>query len=262
MVKITVLNDNTPGRGMLSEHGLSFHIQTNDRKVLLDAGPGDVFKRNAEKLGIDLFDLDAVVLSHGHWDHGNGLRYLPSLPLYTHPAVFKKRYHNNRDGVYVGLDFNRADLEERFDLHVTDKPFQLGRNIWYLGEIPRLNNFESKTTAFQDDAGNEDFMMDDTGVAVKSEGGLIVISGCAHAGIVNTIIHAKKVTGIENVKAVLGGFHLKKNNEVTRQTIREIKQMNIRDVYPSHCTELPALAMFFNTFGMNQVRTGDVLTFE
>ena len=262
MVTITVLNDNTPGRGMLSEHGLSFHIQTDDRKVLLDAGPGEVFKKNSEKLGLDLFDLDAVVLSHGHWDHGNGLRYLPSLPLYAHPAVFKKRYHRERNEDYIGLDFNRADLEERFDLHITDKPFQMGRNIWYLGEIARLNNFEAKSTAYIDDDGNEDFVPDDSGVAVKTKDGLIVISGCAHAGIVNTINHAKKVTGIENVRAVLGGFHLKNANELTRQTIREIKQMNIKDVYPSHCTDLPALAMFFNTFGMNQIRTGDVLTFE
>ncbi|MFB6342261.1 MBL fold metallo-hydrolase [Saccharicrinis sp. FJH62] len=262
MVTITVLNDNTPGRGMLSEHGLSFHIQTDDRKILLDAGPGDVFKKNADKLGIDLYDIDAVVLSHGHWDHGNGFKYLPSLPLYAHPAVFKKRYHKERNEDYVGLDFNRADFEERFDLHITDKPFQLGRNIWFLGEIPRLNKFESKSTAFIDEAGTEDYIPDDTGVAVRTKGGLIVISGCAHAGIVNTINHAQKVTGIEKVRAVMGGFHLKKADEVTRQTIREIKQLDIKEVYPSHCTDLPALAMFFNTFGMNQVRTGDVLTFE
>lgn len=262
MVKISILNDNTPGRNFLSEHGLSYLVQTNHNKVLLDAGPGYVFKTNADRLGEDLSDLNAVILSHGHWDHGNGLKYLNGVPLFAHPNVFMKRYHSDREGSYVGLEMEQADFEKRFDMHLSDKPFQIGRNIWFLGEVPRLNPFEAKSTAFVDDKGNEDYIMDDTGIAIKTSKGLIVISGCAHAGIVNTINHAINITGVDKIRAVLGGFHLKKNNELTRLTVRAIKKLNVKDVYPAHCTDLPALSVFFNTFGMNRIRTGDVLEFD
>ena len=261
MIKITILNDNTPGRGFLSEHGLSFLIEMGGKKVLLDAGPGDVFQINANKLNISLDSIDAVVLSHGHWDHGNGLKYLQGLHLYAHPNVFKKRYHTSRGEDYVGLDMTQKDYEEKFELHLSVEPLELFKNCWFLGEIPRINDFEARTTAFIDEDGKEDFIADDSGLALVSEKGLIVISGCAHAGIINTIKHAQKVSGESRVHAVLGGFHLKKANEVTYKTIEQLKVLGISNVLPSHCTDLPALSKFYEAFGLNQIRTGNVYTF-
>ena len=262
MLTLTILNDNTPGRGFLAEHGLSFLIETKNESVLLDAGPGDVFIKNAAILKKDLSKVDYIVLSHGHWDHGNGLKFVSGQKLVAHPEVFKKRYHGNRANSYVGLEMNQTDMEQRFELKLSAQPLKLSENIWFLGEIPRLNDFESKSTAFVDADGQPDYIPDDSGIAITTPKGLIVISGCAHAGIINTINHAKLVTGETKVLAVLGGFHLKKNDKLTQQVINEMKMMDITYVYPSHCTDLPALTQFFNAFRVNQIRTGDVLQFK
>lgn len=261
MIKITILNDNSPGRGFWAEHGLSFFIEFDNKKILLDAGPGEVFLKNAGKLNINLKNLDALVLSHGHWDHGNGFKFLQDVPLYAHPHVFKKRYHTNREKDYVGLEMSQKEFENKFKLHLSVKPIEIFNNCWFLGEIPRVNDFESKTTAFVDEEGLEDFIPDDSGLALVSQYGLIVISGCAHAGIINTIEYAQTITGINRVHAVLGGFHLKKANEITHRTIEQLKDLKVSNVLPSHCTDLPALSKFYEAFGLNQIRTGNVYTF-
>ncbi len=261
MIKITVLNDNTPGRRLLAEHGLSFLIETDDLKLLLDAGASDVFLRNANALNINLSDVDLVVLSHGHWDHGNGLKFLNGLKLMTHPAVFTKRYHLSRERDYVGLDQGQEELKRNFDLRLTKEPTFINDDVVFLGEIPRLNDFEAQTTAFVDDKGELDFVPDDTGIAVRTEKGLVVISGCAHAGICNTVAHASGIMNEERILAVMGGFHLKKNDRVTKKTIQYFKEIGVKYVYPSHCTDLPALSQFHLNFGMNRIKTGDVLKF-
>jgi 7,8-dihydropterin-6-yl-methyl-4-(beta-D-ribofuranosyl)aminobenzene 5'-phosphate synthase len=263
MVKVSILCDNAPGRHMLSEHGLSYHIETNEATLLLDAGASDVFLQNARKMDIDIGKVDAVILSHGHWDHGNGLPYLPKgLPLFAHPAVFKKRFHRGRENSYVGLGFEREFAMEHFDLTLIDSPVVFGNTIHFLGAIPRVNDFESKKTAFVDEVGAPDFVPDDSGVAIETAQGLIVISGCAHAGIVNTVQHARNITGISTVRAVMGGFHLKQNDDITRRTINELKKLQVKQVFPAHCTDLPAMAMFFEAFGSKRICTGDEMIFD
>lgn len=261
MVKITVLNDNTPGRHFLAEHGLSFHIQTENYQVLLDAGASDVFTKNATSLGLDLNKLDMVVLSHGHWDHGNGLRHLRNLTLVAHPAIFTKRYHLDCRKDYVGLDMTKYEMEDHFEILLSAAPVLLNDDIVFLGEIPRGNEFEALTTSFVDHQGNPDFVPDDSGVVIKTEKGLVVISGCAHAGICNTVKYASELMEEKRILAVMGGFHLKKNDELTHKTIETLQNMGVKYVYPSHCTDLPALAQFYNVFKMNRIKTGDVIKF-
>ncbi len=256
-VKITVLNDNRPGRKLLAEHGLSYLVEADGKRILLDTGASDVFLKNAAALGIDLEHLDAVVLSHGHWDHGDGLKHLKGLPLIAHPDCFKKRYHKNRNRHYVGLALNKAQVQQRFSVQLSRKPVWISEKIVFLGEIPKTNNFEAQNTAFEDENGADDFIPDDSGLAIQTARGLVVLSGCAHAGICNTLAHAQNLTGENKIWAVMGGFHLKKSDALTTNTVYYIKQLHIGHVIPTHCTELPALARFFDAFGSTQVATGD-----
>ncbi len=264
MITITVLNDNRPAGNLGSEHGLSMMVEA-DETILFDTGPSDIILRNAEKLGIDLRKIPKIVLSHGHYDHGNGLAYLaktnPKQKLICHPAVFDGKYRKG-DHSYIGLPLSRTNARQKFELTETKQPLDVSEKIIFLGEIPRINDFEAKTTAFEKEDGSEDFIQDDSGIAIKTSRGLIVITGCGHAGICNTLEQARKVTGENRILAALGGFHLKYDNEVTRRVVECFVKMEVEKAYPSHCTELPALVRFYEQYKNNFVRSGDVFRFE
>jgi len=258
-MKLTVLNDNAPGDVCGSEHGLSYLIEA-DKAILFDTGASDLFLKNASLLNLDLNLVDTVVLSHGHWDHGNGLKYLKSKTLITHPDSFQKKYRK-KDKSYIGLPFSKDEATKKFNLITSKKDYKISDQITFLGQIPRLNNFESKSTSFALEDGTEDFVHDDSAIIVKTSKGLVIISGCAHSGICNIIDYAIKLTGNSKVYGVIGGFHLKKNNAQTKQTIKYFNNLNIKKIYPSHCTALPALAAFHQTFNTKQVLSGDIIYF-
>ena len=258
-MKLTILNDNAPGDVCGSEHGLSYFIEA-DKSILFDAGSSDLFLKNAKLLNLDLNLIDTVVLSHGHWDHGNGLEYIKDKKLITHPDSFQKKYRK-KDKSYIGLPFSKEEAEQKFELITTKRPFQISEQIIFLGQIPRLNDFEAKSTSFNLEDGTDDFVLDDSALAVKTKNGLVVISGCAHSGICNIVDYAIKVTGITKVFGVIGGFHLKKNDKQTQKTIEYFKTSEIQKIYPSHCTALPALAAFHQTFNTKQVLSGDIIYF-
>ncbi|NBC84007.1 MAG: MBL fold metallo-hydrolase [Bacteroidetes bacterium] len=260
-MQLTVLTDNCAGAGFLAEHGLSYLIESKGQKVLFDTGYTDVFLKNAAKLEIDIHnEIYTVVLSHGHWDHGDGLSFLEGKRLITHPMAFMERFRGNDDS-FIGIDLTKDELADRFNLVLTKEPYIITYNIFFLGEIPRLTDFESKTTPFVDKNNKTDFVPDDSAICILQNDELIVVSGCAHSGICNTILHAQKVSGISKVKAVIGGFHLKSNNKQTKETIRFLKNQNIENVFPSHCTELDALIAFQTKFKISQVKTGIIFKF-
>ncbi len=256
-MKLTILTENVAGGTFAAEHGLSYLIECDNQKILLDVGHSDVFLRNAEKLNINLDEVETVVLSHGHWDHGNGLKYLQNKILVCHPGSFIKRYRKGGTE-NIGLDLTFKELEKKFKFIQSIEPYSISDKIIFLGGIPRLNSFESKSTTFVDENQNDDFLPDDSAIAVIEGNELVVVSGCSHSGICNIVEYAKEVTGIEKVKAVFGGFHLKENNNQTKETINYFKQNNIKAIHPSHCTELPALSAFYNEFKIKQIKTGMV----
>ena len=260
-MKITVLTENYAGSGFLAEHGLSYLIEHEDEKILFDTGHTDIFLKNANTLGIDIQkEVNTVVLSHGHWDHGDGLQYIDNKTLITHPNVFMKRFraHNNSN---IGLKLSKSQIEQKLKLVLKDKPYSISDSIIFLGQIPRLNGFEAKTTPFLDELGELDFVIDDSAIAIIQNNELIVITGCSHSGICNIIEYARKVTGINNVKSVIGGFHLKHKNSQTKDTINFLKKNNITKIYPSHCTALSALTAFHEEFHIEQLKTGMILNF-
>ncbi len=259
-MKLSVLTENTASPYFLAEHGLSYFIEYDNKKILFDTGASDIFLRNADKLNININDTDLLVLSHGHWDHGNGLKYIKNKPLLCHPEVFMKRYRKGTDE-YIGINSTYDEIKGKFDLKFSKKPFYITENIVFLGEIPRLNDFEAQTTSFIDDDGKDDFVIDDTALALIKNEELIIVSACSHSGICNITEYAKKLTGINKIKAVIGGFHLKKQDNQTKKTIDYFKKNKVQRLLPSHCTQLPALALFYNEFKIEHVKSGMTFNF-
>jgi len=255
-LKITILTENVAGGKFLAEHGLSYLIEIDDEKILFDTGHSDVFLKNAKTLGIDIQnEIKKIVLSHGHWDHGDGLRFIDNKILITHPDSFLKRYRKTNHST-VGLTLTKKEIQNKFNLIESKESYQITDNLFFLGEIPRNNNFESQATPFELEDGSDDFITDDSALAAIVENELIVITGCSHSGICNICEHAKAVSGVSKISAVIGGFHLKLQNKQTRETIEYFKKNKIETLLPSHCTDLPALALFYNEFKIPQVKTG------
>ncbi len=259
-MKLTVLVENMASGMFGAEFGLSYLIEHNGFKLLFDTGHSDLFIRNAQLLNINLNEIDTVVLSHGHWDHGNGLGFLDHKKLVCHPDAFIRRFRKGSNK-HIGLSLEKHELEGKFQIQTHRSLYWLAPDILFLGEIPRSIPFESISTPYVDEHDQPDWVPDDSALAIIEDGELIIISGCAHSGICNIIAYSQKVTGIEKVKAVLGGFHLKLDDQQLLDTLDFFRNLKVPFLYPSHCTELPALAWFYAHFRIQQLKTGMQLDF-
>ncbi|HCC30660.1 MAG TPA: MBL fold metallo-hydrolase [Marinilabiliales bacterium] len=259
-LKIYVLTDNTASSSCKAEHGLSYLVEF-DKKILFDTGQSDLFQENARFLDAPLEETGTIVLSHGHYDHGNGLKFIDNKTLICHPDAFLKRYSGHQMK-YVGLNQTEEQIKQRFSVRESREPVWVSDKMIFLGQIPRRFGFEKNITGFYLENKQPDDIPDDTGLAVIMQQGLFVISGCAHSGICNIIEHARDITGIQKVYGVIGGFHLKQYNQQTIETIKKFKEWGIKVVMPSHCTELPALSAFYNEFKGEQVKAGTLYTFD
>lgn len=259
-MKLTVLSENSASAYFFAEHGLSYFIEYDNIKILFDTGASDVFVKNAKKLNIDLNETDYIVLSHGHWDHGNGLRFIKNKPLICHPSAFIKRF---RKGEYknIGLEMSLEEIQKQFDLTTSKEPYYITPNIIFLGEIPFEYGFEERVSFFNLENGEIDLIEDDSAIAIIIENELVIVSGCAHSGICNITEYAKELTGINKVRAVIGGFHLKHQNYQTKKTINYFKDNKVQNLLPSHCTQLPAMAMFYDAFAVKHVKAGMTFNF-
>lgn len=258
---ITILTDNVAGEGFEAEHGLSYLIDIDNEKILFDTGANDVFLKNAQTLGIDIEnDVTKIVLSHGHWDHSGGLKYFRNKNLITHPDSFIRRFRKN-DLAPIGSNFSKEQIKEDFELEESKSSIQITKNLFFLGEIPRTNNFESQTTPFVFENGEDDFIPDDSALAAICKNKLVVITGCSHSGICNICEHAKQVTGISEIQTVIGGFHLKRIDEQTTKTVSYFKQNKVMNVFPSHCTSFTVNDFFYESFNGKQIKTGMILEF-
>lgn len=260
-MQISVLTENCAGSHFQAEHGLSYLIDIDGEKILFDTGHSDVFLQNAHQLGINLHkEVQKVVLSHGHWDHTFGLRHLENKTVITHPHSLDRMLATD-EFKDVRLNLSPQELENKFDLKPSREPQRITEHLLFLGEIPRVNNFEAQSTNLTDENGNEDFIPDDSALAAVTSDELVIITGCSHSGICNITEYAKLVTGISDVKAILGGFHLWEKDEQTEKTVKYFQKNQVGKLYPSHCTQLPALSAFYEAFNTQQLKTGMVLEF-
>jgi len=249
-MKITILCENQIShRGAkvcLAEWGFSAYIQTNGTNILLDTGHTGIYKHNAEQLDINLQDVHFIVLSHHHWDHVGGLQhhnFKNKKKLVIHPALIDKLASN---------EF--AKIKSDFEIITSYKPLEIANGVYFLGEIPRKNEFEKGM--YKDDK-----MLDDTAIAIKSKKGVIVITGCSHAGICNICEYAKEITN-QNLYAVIGGFHLFENDkQAINGTIEYFQAEKPEYLYPMHCIDFPTLSKFHIIFGIQKLSTGDIIEF-
>lgn len=246
-MKITLLNENSAGRQnhrlCLAEWGLSVFIEVNGVRILLDTGHTDVYIQNAKKLNIDLNSVDFIVLSHNHWDHTGGLRFhefKDKKKIVIHPLILEKLPQDQSD-----------KLKTDFDIITTVKPLEFSKDVFYLGEIPRNNNFEKGEW-------KGDSMGDDSAIAIKTDNGVFVISGCSHSGIVNICEYAKKVTG-QKLLGAMGGFHLFEEDKTTiEKTIEYFKNEKPQYLFPMHCVDHVAMTQFYNNFQVRKYSSGDI----
>lgn len=255
-----VLAENTAhGAGLLGEHGLSLWIETPDSCVLFDTGQGLILPHNAERLGIGLDGADAIVLSHGHYDHTGGLchalRQAPKARLFLHPAALAPRF-SRRDGQSreIGMPAHvRQVLQEHgADVTWTRAPTEVAPGLFATGPIPRRNDFEDTGGPFFLDAEGlvPDPIEDDQALWIALPAGLVVVLGCAHSGVVNTLDFIREQTGGKPILAVLGGMHLGSASDARMtRTIETFRHLAVKDLHPCHCTGAAATARLMAAFG-------------
>ena len=261
-IQITTLSENTAARvNLLAEWGLSILIEADGYKILFDTGLSFSAAYNAITLGIDLSRIDKIVFSHGHLDHTGGLLHILKMmkgdvEIIAHPDIWALKYAKRPDRAeqYIGIPFPKEAAETLgASFNLTREPVWLSENIATSGEIPMITEYEKIDPILYVKERGElepDPLWDDQAIFLKSENGLIIILGCAHRGIINTIRHAQKLTGIEPVHAVIGGTHLvSASPQRLDLTIAELTNCGVQKLGVSHCTGLPASARLAQTFG-------------
>jgi 7,8-dihydropterin-6-yl-methyl-4-(beta-D-ribofuranosyl)aminobenzene 5'-phosphate synthase len=261
-IQITTLSENTvAGVNVVAEWGLSILIEADGYKILMDTGRSFSAAYNAITLGIDLSQIDKIVFSHGHFDHTGGLLHILKMvkgevEVIAHPDVWALKYIRRSEQAvdYIGVPFPREAAETLgASFNLTKEPVWISENIVTSGEIPMITEYEKiDPNLYVKEKGElkPDPLWDDQALFVKSEKGLIIILGCAHRGIINTIRHAQKLTGMESVYAVIGGTHLiSASPQRMDLTIAKLLNFGVQRLGVSHCTGLPASAMLAHAFG-------------
>jgi len=261
-LKISTLCENTAGAGdILGEWGLSILVETASTTVLLDTGKKLSATYNADSLGIDINKIDKIVLSHGHYDHTGGLgeilrRMHHEVDIIAHPDIWQAKYAR-RAGVsdrYIGIPFQRDELESRgARFCLTKAPVMITDDFMTTGEIPMVTSFEDIPSTLVVKEGSDwrqDNLMDDQALIIKTPKGLVVVLGCAHRGIINTIYHAQRITDTKTIYAIIGGSHLVgASEERLVKTIAALRDIDAQKLGLCHCTDLPAASLLAQEFG-------------
>ena len=250
---LTVLVDNQAGCGCLAEHGFALWIERGDRRYLLDTGQGTALAENVRALGVDLGRADALVLSHGHYDHTGAVPMVlgaaPHVHVYCHSGVTEPRY-SIRDGQARDIRMPMFSMRALATLPIERMHWNggsqlIGDRIGLSGSIPRWTDFEDAGGPFFFDphALRADPVSDDQALWISTDKGLIVCMGCCHAGLINTLSHLREVTGESRIRAVIGGLHLgSASRERLEKTAQSLRDMNPGLMIPCHCTGEGAIA--------------------
>ncbi|MDD2364772.1 MAG: MBL fold metallo-hydrolase [Desulfuromonadaceae bacterium] len=247
--RITILCENSVGplSGTLGEHGFSALIEpTAGDPILFDTGQGLTLLHNARRMNKDLSRVKQVVLSHGHYDHTGGLKSLLEVcgakDVYCHPSVFNSRYRVKDTGECnpISITASREELEASGATFRFSREFcTIAPGIYLTGEVPRVTEFETGDQGLYCDCTGQDLdnTPDDQSLILETEKGLVLVLGCCHAGLINTLEHIAYMTGRRDIYAVIGGTHLGfSGQEQMAKTVDAVKKLGISKLAASHCT--------------------------
>ena len=269
-IEVTVLvEDSVRQRGLAGEHGLSFLIELPKHTILFDLGQTDLFIKNAKALHRHLEKVKSIVLSHGHYDHGGGLPYLQNLvqgfTLYLHPDSLQRKYVNR--GVHreeIGLNWTEQTVKEmggaiKFVTEAQKLPF----GGLLTGEI--IRNLPGDEQLVGETDYGPDRLCDDQALVLPTPQGSIIVVGCSHAGLLNTLEQAKRITKDKRIRAVIGGFHLlHADDQKITATLERIRELDVGLWGPCHCTGVRAQVSLLQAFPQRVrcLTTGSRLMFE
>ena len=260
MMKVTcvvddAVCDHSPFWG---EHGLAFLIETESGSVLFDTGQsGTVLLHNLELLGIEPKTINALAISHAHYDHTGGLPALldqvAGIPLHAHPDLFRQRF-SRREGSLksVGLSLGRETLERRLTLQLSAEPTEILPGVWTTGEITDRPEPEGRSVHHLvrgTEGWEPDPYRDDMALVLETGQELVVLCGCCHAGLLNTLAHVRRTFG-PHITAVVGGTHLLQADEAhLRRVIEVLRELGVPRLYLNHCTGQGAYVTLAQAFG-------------
>lgn len=279
-MKLKVLIDNNTliDRYFLGEPGVCYYIETEGKKLLFDLGYSDAFIKNGVKMDVNFNTIDYVVLSHSHLDHTWGMESLIKVynevkmegkhykrpKLVAHPGVFTPRSFNGDDE--FGMTLSKELVLKYLDDGLSKEPVWLTENLVFLGEIPRLNDFEVQEAigCIQENGQSiQDYSLDDSALCFKSKEGLVLITGCSHAGICNMLEYAKKVCSEERIADVIGGLHLQSpSKEQLTGTIKYFEKQQVSALHACHCTDLASKIALTQAAKILEVGVGLELEYE
>ena len=279
-MELTVLVDNNVliDRYFYGEPGVSYFIKDEGKRILFDVGYSDLFIKNGQKMNIDLLNIDFLILSHGHLDHTWGLS--PLIKLYTeaviekinykkpllvaHPLTFLTKKINTFDE--IGSMISEEKVSRHFSIRLSKDPVWLTEKIVFLGEIERKNDFEAKEPIgkfIKDGFENDDYLMDDSALVYNSSMGLVIITGCSHAGICNIIEYAKKICKKDRIIDIIGGFHLiNPSKEQLQGTLEYMKKLDLGEMHPCHCTDLNSKITLSKVINLKEAGVGLKLKYK
>jgi 7,8-dihydropterin-6-yl-methyl-4-(beta-D-ribofuranosyl)aminobenzene 5'-phosphate synthase len=273
MKLISIVDDRAqPDSGFLAEHGASFVIDNGQETVLLDAGgSSQVLLHNLAAAGVEPSAIQALILSHAHNDHTGGLPGLldqvPGLDVYAHCDLFRQRFRKTDTGPRcIGPAVDRRALSGRAVLHLSADPVEVAAGVWTSGEIALRPEPEGRSVHHvvrQRRAWVPDPYADDMSVVLKTRAGLVLVCGCCHAGLLNTLAHVRRAFGADPV-AVVGGTHLVHADSPTMEHIvEELTRYGPPQFWVGHCTGDRAFLDLKAAFGdqVSLYRAGSELSF-
>jgi 7,8-dihydropterin-6-yl-methyl-4-(beta-D-ribofuranosyl)aminobenzene 5'-phosphate synthase len=259
-IHITTLVENSVYRaGLLAEHGLAFWIEYNGFRILFDTGQGHVLERNAQALGVCLEEADAIVISHGHYDHTGGLpaalRRTRPVDVFLHAAAREPKYTSVKGGTAREIGMSEAARSALATpparVHYQDRPLRVADGVTLTGPIPRGSSLEDTGGRFFLDTActQTDPLVDDQALILEADRGIIVVLGCAHAGVVSTLRYVQQITHGRPVQALIGGTHLiHASNKRIELTIHELQHQKVQRLALAHCTGVGATVSLWNAF--------------